>query len=364
MESTSEKNISEKKFVELEAKLIEQEHRPITIILNFINRFKYWSDGDIRRDAAIKAVIWRLLFSPTTIAVASGGLLGFITLYFLYQQNILLNNQNDLLTNQNMLIGQQSQLAEASRRSSQMFIMGEVLSDITKELNNVDNRFDTISQPLWSRVISVANAMMPYRYLENDKLIDKPLSPERGQLLTVISRSNVSEYRGRNLKVGLPFANFEYSDLKNVDLPFPNFTLLRLNYSDLSNSRMGFGEFYQTKFRHAVFVEAFLYKSNFDYADLSYSDMTGANLEFSSLSNTNLTGANLTNVRLTNTKIDNIILCDTKMDGVIVSNEHWINNIYALGYEGSYEIYNHYFLKPIPNKSGLMTRPDYKFVKR
>lgn len=122
MKDKNEIDILKDELNSLEAKLIEQEHRPITLIWNFIKRKSKWKKDDKRRDAATKAIIWRLLFSPTTIAVASGGFLALISVFFLWEQNKLFKFQNNKFEQQNQLI-------EADRRSSQVFIMGEVLSD-------------------------------------------------------------------------------------------------------------------------------------------------------------------------------------------------------------------------------------------
>ncbi len=87
----------------MEAALIEQEHRPTHIAYAWFNR-KKWPDQDPRRTAAVKALLWRFLFSPSTLAIGGsifGGIIGIATLWMLYHQNALLLEQNRLAQEQN-----------------------------------------------------------------------------------------------------------------------------------------------------------------------------------------------------------------------------------------------------------------------
>ena len=152
MENIEERN---NKIIEIEAKILEQEHRPFSLIWNFINRKKRYNQNDPRRKAVTKAIIWRLFFSPTTIAFTLSGVLAYATLFFLAKQN-------DILENQNILIAQQIQLTEATRRSSQMIVLDGVLKDINKELNNKN----TISKNLTARIKSLSHTIKPYKFFD------------------------------------------------------------------------------------------------------------------------------------------------------------------------------------------------------
>ena len=99
--------------------------------------------------------------------------IGFMALLFALLPTTLMMYQNSLLKTQNKKIQEQTYLAEASRRSAQMFIMGDVLSDINTELD-VRNR-SKLSNTLVGRIVGLSRAMKPYKYLVNDKLIDKTI---------------------------------------------------------------------------------------------------------------------------------------------------------------------------------------------
>ena len=117
------------------------------------------------------------------IFVSLGGLTG----------TMLLLNQNELLNNQNTLIQRQMSLEEASRRSALILLMSNILDKVDREIeeqkrtNPRDSVF-TLSKSLIGQIVALSHSFKPYRYLEGDSLISKPLSPERGQLLITLTR--------------------------------------------------------------------------------------------------------------------------------------------------------------------------------
>ena len=228
-------NELEEKLKKIEAELLEQEHRPFKILWNYFNRKNRFKDSkDKRRKAVTKAVIWRLFISPTTIAIATSGLLGYLSLFLLYKQT-------NLFKNQNKFIQQQTHLAEASRRSSQMFIMGEVLSDINTELKDPLNSRDTLSNTLVGRIIGLSRSMKPYKYLVGDSLINKPLSPERGQLLIALVESKIdSTFFVDKILKGSDFSSAELNgaNLSGANLNGVNLNMAQLNSANLKNANL------------------------------------------------------------------------------------------------------------------------------
>lgn len=83
----------------IEKELIEQEHRPIKLISNFIDRKEKWPDDESKQRSAKKALIWRFFFSPAVIAVAGGGI-ALLTFAALVWQNIIMKEQNEFLRQQ------------------------------------------------------------------------------------------------------------------------------------------------------------------------------------------------------------------------------------------------------------------------
>ena len=136
-------------------------------------------------------------------------------------QTDLFKSQNELLETQNSTISKQTYLAEASRRSSQMFIMGEVLSAINLELIDPNNKKDTLTNTLVGRAVSLSRAMKPYKYLQDDKMTEKALSPERGQFLISLIESRIDS------------AFFENRIIRNSDFSSANLQGAFINNANL-----------------------------------------------------------------------------------------------------------------------------------
>ena len=86
-----------KSNVELEALIVEQEHRPFHLLRNFLFRKKRFPEGDPRRDAARHAVLWAIVrqFSPASpvAATAISTLALVLSIVFLYKQNQIVDQQ-------------------------------------------------------------------------------------------------------------------------------------------------------------------------------------------------------------------------------------------------------------------------------
>ncbi|WP_147678720.1 pentapeptide repeat-containing protein [Algibacter pacificus] len=194
--------------------------------------------------------------------------------------------QNRLIKKQNEKIEIQSHLAEASRRSSQMFIMGEVLSDVNSEMKTSGSY--KISNTLAGRVVSLSRAMKPYRYLVGNTLIEKPISPERGQLLITLCKSKMQP-------------SFFVDEI--------------LQESDFTKS-----ELINAKLRHATLRDINLQESNLEGSDLMNVDLQNANLVNSNLKHLDLDDANLTNANLEDANLTGSFLIRTKLKGANLTN--------------------------------------------
>lgn len=306
----------------IEARLLEQEHRPYSLIKNYVNRHK-WKKGDKRRKAVIVALFWRLLFSPATVA-AAGGALALMTV-------ILLNYQNLLLEKQNEKIEHQTHLLEASRRSSQVFIMGEVLSDVNLELKDPHNFNDSLSPALTSRIVSLSLAMRPYRYWENEGLTAKSLSPERAQLIIALIGSGLNE----DFWVDhiLSKAEWRHADLSHTDLIGRNLSTIDLENARLLGASLEGANVRKSNLMGADFTLAYLIGTNFELANMkeaifTKADLTRANLAHTDLSNTsffnaNLERANLYGAFLFNTDFRGV----NSLNGAIVDGYDWFDYV-------------------------------------
>ena len=182
-----------------------------------------------------------------------GFLVAFLPTVFLILQSALLHNQNRLIdyqnqqiTNQTEKIGIQTELLESNRRSSYVFLMNNVLDQMSQELKNDWNQdgIRNLSPETIGRIIALTQAFKPYRYMEDEELIEKPLSPERGQLLVTLLASQLDTPTLSTIYAGSDFTN---ADLRNADLTFKYLAEIDLTGSDLSGASI-----YGTSFESAT----------------------------------------------------------------------------------------------------------------
>ncbi len=90
----------------VEAQFVEQEHRRVRIILNFLATRSLAAD-DPRRPAAVRALVWSL-FGGTGAAVVTGGLIALLTLAVMVWQTRKMQEQTRQMQAQTTLIAQQN----------------------------------------------------------------------------------------------------------------------------------------------------------------------------------------------------------------------------------------------------------------
>jgi uncharacterized protein YjbI with pentapeptide repeats len=229
--------------------------------------------------------------------------IGLVAILFALLPTTLMIYQNHLLKKQNSKIQEQTYLAEASRRSAQMFIMGDILSDINTELETKKTK--KLSKTLVGRIVGLSRAMKPYRYLVNDKLIEKPISPERGQLLITLCKSDINAafFEDQILQE----SDFTKSELKGVNLYNVVLRGVNLKDADLSDANL-------------VNIDA--RSARFENANLKNVD-----LGFANLSNAVLASANLSGAILLNTKFDKTDFTNAILDNAVVDNINWLTHI-------------------------------------
>jgi uncharacterized protein YjbI with pentapeptide repeats len=242
-----------------------------------------------------------------------GFALAFIPTILLFQQNRLIEAQNERIDRQN-------QLAEASRRSSLVFELTSILDEIDEEIDatgfetKVFERKSTganyesfseedkrrysrrsispanskkfqLSERLSGRIVALSRSLRPYKYLDDfGKIIDEPLSPERGQLLSSLVKSGV-DMEELNHDSDLTFSK---ADLSGVQLRDINLTHAKMQNANLENAELSSAIFQYTRL---------------DRANLAFSNLSGADLRYSTLSGSNLFASKLNRVKFDNTDL-------------------------------------------------------------
>ena len=307
-------------------------------ISNAINEYKEYKTVSVDTVSDVSSsVIWRI----TRIGLFAF-MVGVIPAAVLVFQTKLLMTQNKLITSQNSLV-------EADRRSSLVFVMGDVLADFNEELKYKGaNSSRNISKTLEARIISLCMSMKPYRYIDEGKLIDEPISPERGQLLFTLLKSDLGSESSQDI---LNSADFNYTNLRKVNLGRGvNLKYARLDYSDLSYAQMPAANLERAELKEAqmpqinlsdaILKRARLHNANLQKAELLSADLTNANLF-----GANLSGADLSEAILWGAKFENANLTDVVLDNAIVDRQDWITYIADLDLEGADDIEDRYRLK-------------------
>jgi uncharacterized protein YjbI with pentapeptide repeats len=213
------------------------------------------------------------------IFVSLGGLTGTLLLMnqnaLLEAQNVKIDSQTILMQKQTELAQRQMSLEEASRRSALVVLMSNIMDKVDREIENQQKGLSQsqkekiryrLSQSLIGQIAALSHSFKSYRYMEGDTLIERPLSPERGQLLMTL-------------------------------------TLLPLDTATLN-------KVYQS----ATFQEADLKMAILDGAYLSGVDLNGADLSMASLNDVNLSEASLTSADLSNTSLHRANLYSAMLD--------------------------------------------------
>ncbi len=282
-------------------------------------------------------IIWRI----TRIGVFGF----FITLI----PSLILFVQTWLVINQNVLVGNQNTLIEAERRSSLVFIMDNLLSDLSEELKYKGSSERNISPVLEARIATLSRAMKPYKYEEDGELIDKEISPEKGQLLFSLIRSDLADQSYREILdasdfsytyfkdiflgrgVNLKYINLNHSNLYEVNLPAVN-----LERSELKNANM----------QKINLSDGILIRANLTNANLTHAELLSINLTNANLFGANLTEADLTEATLWGTKLEEAILTDVILDNAIVHREDWISYVAdSLDLKGAEVLGDKYYIK-------------------
>ncbi len=230
-------------------------------------------------------------------------------------QNVHIRNQTELVKNQNDLINQQVQLSEAARRSAQVFILGDILSDMNEELEGKTLEKRVLSPTLVGRIISLSLVARPYKYIHNNKLLDRSLSPERGQLLLSLVHSNLdTTFLEEEI---FKRADFRNSDLIQVNLSNAHLASIDLQGSDLNNSTINDSNFRYANLNDVKLYGSLINSSIFTSAMLQHCDCRGIRGFSSDYSNATFFKANLKDATFNHPILNNNSFGSSALDNTV-----------------------------------------------
>ncbi|HLP94168.1 MAG TPA: pentapeptide repeat-containing protein [Saprospiraceae bacterium] len=310
-------------------------------------------------------MVFQMLF------VGFGGILGTM---LLYNQNKLLTQQNILLQSQNYRLDQQTYLQEADRRSSLIFLMGNLLDAMDRELKNDVGQpgVRDLSPQIIGRVVALSKSLRPYRYLESDSLVSRELSPERGQLLVSIVNSQIDKGTLRKI---FQFSDFSAADLKGAVLSGEYLNGINLSRADLAGATLDETDFSQADLSgadlsdailaRAVLKDARLRQTNLQRAYLESADLSQANFYGAKLQDANLSGAKMTQTHFASALLSGADLSgaailkarfeQAELDSVVVNEYDWISRLEAMGADtirGLHYLQTHYRVDSVQTRLG------------
>ncbi|MDC8015179.1 pentapeptide repeat-containing protein [Tahibacter soli] len=265
--------------IELETKLLEQEHRSIRVIQNYLQR-KQWTIDDPRRAAVRSALLW-WVFSPASAATA-GGALAVGTLLMMYAQTALLREQNEAFREQNGKIQSQIEMqrqTELARRRAD--VIAQIFGGESTERSNWKARTE---------------AVVEYLAIERERKKNKEKEVRRESLAPQTARATfensgeakreVPNKLGAGTIVTRVMSEVEHLIMAAGD-PFPSryIDLKRANLKsvDLSGQDLAFVDFSGSDLTGAIFVGANLQNSIVADIKVGGTDFTLADLRNSTI---------------------------------------------------------------------------------
>ena len=273
----------------------------------------------------IAAVGGHLFYRFTRLGLI-GLMLAIIPIWLLWQQNVMfkqqnvkIERQNDLINTQNTRIDQQTNLIEADRRSSLIFLMSNIMDKVDQEVRQqklqlrekkvpekqINTTRFSLSQPLIGRIAALSQAFKPYRYLSGDTLISSSLSPERGQLLIALAKSNLDHLTLENVYRNTTFEN---AHLITANLSGANLSRVKLVDANLGRADLSRADLSRADLRNAYLVNTDLSGANLGRADLREADLEGAGLIDADLIGAHLRGACLSRAVLRGIDLSRAVL--------------------------------------------------------
>ena len=245
----------------------------------------------------------RVGFLLILTAVLPSILLIFQT-YYLGKQNTLITGQSEMFKQQNKRLDQQTYLQEAERRGQTLLIMDNMLKEISTDVSR--SSANAIDDATAGRLISLSKMLKPYKYLENDSLIARVTSPERGYLLVSLLETGINlntTARSRSNGRLIERLDFTYAELRNLSLKGADLIQIDLSNADLRNSSFNGIDFEKANLQNTWLHETNLTYASLKEANLEHAVLQNAILDFANLQNANLSSADLRNVSLVKTKL-------------------------------------------------------------
>jgi uncharacterized protein YjbI with pentapeptide repeats len=214
-------------------------------------------------------------------------------------------------------------------KKSRITYLSEIYKEIIKELKEDFNEdgIRNLSTGLIARISSVSENLEPYRFVKNDSLIIKPLSPERADLFTTLIKSKIDK---ESLSQIFSKSNFTYCDFNEVDLSNINLAKelygiagsynteaqilvtpvqrINMSHSNFNNANLDNTILYGD-FSHCSFKSIMVNNLKIIWSNVERSNFQGSNFQDCLFENSSFNHCNFTNIKTTS---EGFINCDLR----------------------------------------------------
>jgi hypothetical protein len=257
--------------------------------------------------AAEEGVAWYSIGATKRFVVHAA--LGLLVTFGSITGAVLLLSQNSLLREQNKKIDLQTAVTDAQKRGAFASELFAIVQDVAK-LEGQQRR--TLPEPLMARILVLMSSAKPYLFLEfpssgAPQRIRRPLSPERGQMLTALARLNVNLSTLITAGVEFDGADLRQADLQGVDLSKANLSGSNLSGANLRGAKLVGAQLINVEFDKvhadsANFSEAALINTYIREAHLRSAIFDRATLSWVVIENTWLDYATFNDTRMLSVK--------------------------------------------------------------
>jgi len=268
-----------KRLAALELILIEQEHRPFTVLKRFFIDRRKWRNDDPRRAAAIKAVIWSIFFSPISFAIG-GSIVGILSIGVLVWQNLIIQDQ----------ILRQDRLAVEQRRSNALRLIYEdqyaktpqIRSQALRELAIIS--FETREE---KKLAVDRDFFTAAGFGKDERLGFNPGSRESDEELAEsfsavpigvsLNRADLSNVVVVN--VNLDFSVYQQTNLSGAEFAFSSLRGADFrDYSSLQKANFKYSDLTDASFERVCAKDFIIYESRISSASFRGADLREADL--------------------------------------------------------------------------------------
>ncbi len=311
---------------------------------------------------------------------------------FLYLADFMKARYAVQLRLQQSYIDQQAAMIDSGRQHEMLNLMNIVLANVSEELEKTQER--KLSDETIEQIAALSYSFTSHKYLGNDGIPANTRSPERGQLLLLLTSMHMdsgslnkimtkTSFEGAVLRdADLAGANLAGVNLRGADLQDANLKGTNLNTANLSFANLWGADLYQAQLIGANLKRADLSWSILNGADLKWgnlqeadlvavqasniclrgaflqwvdlsgailkeadlanTDMFRANLKKAQLENANLSGSILTYAILSEAHLKGINLTDALLTNLIISDQHWLVQLDEWQVRGASDIQEKY----------------------